>query len=317
MIAQAGSATVEMALLAPEKAQSGNSVALNKDSTSDKSEEFQVFGNDGLTFFDFLDIINPLQHIPIISTLYRSITGDEIDPAAKIAGGTLYGGPIGAVASLVDVAIEYGTGKDIGEHALAMVQEQPTNAEVAANPQAQLSADAAHNPYLANSLLAKAGAPQLPNSASSYVASNFVLAQESVSQNTNKSYGNAAGMSAIPVARQSYADQIAAYMPDKPAKAAAPDLGMLSDIKHLEKAGIVSEQPKSEKPLDLKPRYSTQATKEQIKQAEAAYQKMAVANNNWLINSMMDGMNRMEKPDPGRSLDDLAPDTQKTAAAVH
>jgi len=53
--------------------------------------------------------------------LYRSITGDEIDPAAKIAGGTLYGGPIGAIASLIDVAVEHGTGKDIGEHALAMV----------------------------------------------------------------------------------------------------------------------------------------------------------------------------------------------------
>lgn len=114
-----------MALLEPQKAQQQNSIAFNKDNKTDditgKSEEFQAFGDDGLTFWDFLDIINPLQHIPVISTFYRSITGDEIDPAAKIAGGALYGGPIGAIASLIDVAVEHGTGKDIGEHALAMV----------------------------------------------------------------------------------------------------------------------------------------------------------------------------------------------------
>ena len=174
MIAQAGSATVEMALLAPEKAQSANSVALNKDPTSEKNEEFQVFGNDGLTFWDFLDIINPLQHIPIVSTLYRSITGDEIDPAAKVAGGTLYGGPIGAVASLIDVAVEYGTGKDIGEHALAVVQEEPASAEIASNTPAQLSAGAANNPYLANSYLANAGAPKLPKGLTQLTSSNTV-----------------------------------------------------------------------------------------------------------------------------------------------
>ncbi len=312
MIAQAGSATVETALLAPEKAQSANSVALNKDSTSEKNEEFQVFGNDGLTFWDFLDIINPLQHIPIISTLYRSITGDEIDPAAKVAGGTLYGGPIGAVASLIDVAVDFGTGKDIGEHALAMVQEQPANAEIASNTPAQLSAEAANNPYLANSYLANAAIPQLPKSASSYVASNFVMAQETA----DKTDGSA-GMSAIPVAQQSYAEQIAAYTPSKAAKASAPDLGLLSDINSLEKSGIIPEQSRVNKPLNLKPRYSTQATNARIQQAEAAYQNVAAANNDWLVNSMMDGMNRLEKMAPERTLEGLAPDSQKSVAAVH
>ena len=45
-----------------------------------------LFGQDGFTFFDFLDIINPLQHIPVISTIYRSLTGDKIDPGSRIAG---------------------------------------------------------------------------------------------------------------------------------------------------------------------------------------------------------------------------------------
>ena len=41
MIAQAAGAKVEMVLLAPEKAQPANSVALNKDSTSEKVRNFK------------------------------------------------------------------------------------------------------------------------------------------------------------------------------------------------------------------------------------------------------------------------------------
>jgi hypothetical protein len=78
-----------------------------------------LFGDDGFTFGDFLDIINPLQHIPIVNTVYRAMTGDKIDPGARIAGGGLFGGPIGLVASLVSGMVEESTGKDPGEHALA------------------------------------------------------------------------------------------------------------------------------------------------------------------------------------------------------
>ena len=46
-------------------------------------------------------------------------------------------------------------------------------------------------------------------------------------------------MSAILVVRLSYADQITAYMSKKQIAVAVPDLGLLSDITHLEKAGII------------------------------------------------------------------------------
>jgi hypothetical protein len=85
-------------------------------------EGFEAFGEDGPTFFDILDIINPLQHIPIVSTLYREVTGDEIDPVPRVAGGALFGGLIGAVASLVNVVIDELTGSDIGEHVLALFE---------------------------------------------------------------------------------------------------------------------------------------------------------------------------------------------------
>ncbi len=66
---------------------------------------FKPFGDDGLTFADVIDIVNPLQHIPILSTFYRKLTGDTIDPAIRIAGGALFGGPLGALASTLAVAV--------------------------------------------------------------------------------------------------------------------------------------------------------------------------------------------------------------------
>jgi hypothetical protein len=68
-----------------------------------------------------IDIINPLQHIPVVSTLYRQITGDEISPAARIAGDTLFGGPLGTMVALADVTSEKISGKDIGGNVMAML----------------------------------------------------------------------------------------------------------------------------------------------------------------------------------------------------
>jgi hypothetical protein len=81
--------------------------------------------SNGFGFFDFIkavvDVINPLQHIPVISTLYRDITGDEIHPIARIAGDGLFGGPLGAMAGMADVALKDSTGKDAGETVMALL----------------------------------------------------------------------------------------------------------------------------------------------------------------------------------------------------
>lgn len=61
--------------------------------------------NDQIGFLDFLDIINPLQHLPIISNIYRSMTGDEIKPVAKIIGDSIYGGPIGAATGMITTVL--------------------------------------------------------------------------------------------------------------------------------------------------------------------------------------------------------------------
>lgn len=82
--------------------------------------------DDGFDFWDFLDIINPLQHLPIISQIYRAVTGDEIDPAARLIGGGLYGlgllgtGWIGLAADAINVAVEEATGDDIPGHLIEL-----------------------------------------------------------------------------------------------------------------------------------------------------------------------------------------------------
>ena len=78
------------------------------------------WGADGFTFGDLLDLINPLRHVPIVSTLYRSATGDDISPGASIAGGGLFGGVFGLVSAVVNVMLKEATGSDIGERVVAL-----------------------------------------------------------------------------------------------------------------------------------------------------------------------------------------------------
>jgi len=72
-------------------------------------------------FGDLIDTINPLQHIPVVSTLYRAITGDEIGNVPRVVGDTLFGGPLGFITGMVNVALREESGKDLGEHMLALV----------------------------------------------------------------------------------------------------------------------------------------------------------------------------------------------------
>lgn len=87
------------------------------DAAPQKSEKKE----GGFGFFDLLDMINPLQHIPVVGTIYRAITGDEIRSISRIIGGAVFGGPMGAASGLVTAVIEDGTGQEPGELALSFV----------------------------------------------------------------------------------------------------------------------------------------------------------------------------------------------------
>jgi hypothetical protein len=90
-------------------------------------------GTVDMDFWDFVDIVNPLQHIPVVNTIYRELTGDTIKGVSRVIGGGLYGGIIGLVAGVGSAIIAETTGKDPGEHLLAMLtgsdDETPASAE--------------------------------------------------------------------------------------------------------------------------------------------------------------------------------------------
>lgn len=68
----------------------------------------------GASFHDLLDVINPLQHLPVVGTVYRWLTGDEPGNLARVVGDGLYGGPVGAITGLFN-AISRDGGEDMGE----------------------------------------------------------------------------------------------------------------------------------------------------------------------------------------------------------
>ncbi|MBL4614300.1 MAG: hypothetical protein JKY27_05440 [Magnetovibrio sp.] len=75
---------------------------------------------ESINLFDtLLDTVNPLQHIPGVSTAYRAVTGDESNALANMAGGFLFGGPVGLAAGAATSFLEMLTGKDLMGHAMA------------------------------------------------------------------------------------------------------------------------------------------------------------------------------------------------------
>jgi hypothetical protein len=81
----------------------------------------QLFlGPDGeFGWDDFVDLINPLQHIPFVNMAYRAITGDEIYGAARMVDVAL--GPIAGASTAIDLAFRDVTGESMADNAIAAV----------------------------------------------------------------------------------------------------------------------------------------------------------------------------------------------------
>ncbi len=81
-----------------------------------------LWSQGGFSFKDLLDIVNPLQHIPVVGSIYRYLTGDEPAAGTRIIGDALYGGPIGFGVSVASTALlTDAAGHDPGERLLADV----------------------------------------------------------------------------------------------------------------------------------------------------------------------------------------------------
>ncbi|HEY3304624.1 MAG TPA: hypothetical protein VGL70_13920 [Candidatus Binatia bacterium] len=112
----------------------------------EKKSAIKWWSKENFSFKDILDMLNPLQHLPVISTLYRAWTGEGIGGVARIIGGAIYGragGFISMATSVVNAAIGAFTGKDIGERVYAAVFGDPkaseTNALAAASTPTSLA----------------------------------------------------------------------------------------------------------------------------------------------------------------------------------
>jgi hypothetical protein len=172
----------------------------------------------GFGFRDLLDIINPLQHLPIIGSIYRWATGDRPGEAAQVAGDALYGGPIGVGISLLSASLQDSQGHDLGERALAYVfgpsdkqatavaSATPAPAPAATPAAAQVPAKADHPPMslfggIATPVppipqsVATTGAPN--TAARDFLARNAVL-ERSVVAGTRFAPGTSAPVPLVP-----------------------------------------------------------------------------------------------------------------------
>ncbi len=73
--------------------------------------------DDDLSVDDLVDLLNPLQHIPIIGTIYRAVTGDAIKPDVQVAGSLLFGLATGSIllsaaSGIASAIFEQSTGEE-------------------------------------------------------------------------------------------------------------------------------------------------------------------------------------------------------------
>jgi hypothetical protein len=88
--------------------------------------EQPFWGDDGFGFADLLDMLNPLQHIPLVSDIYRDVSGDEASEGARLLGGLIYGavggGLAGVAGALANGALRHETDEDVWGHMRDLVQ---------------------------------------------------------------------------------------------------------------------------------------------------------------------------------------------------
>lgn len=180
---------------------------------------------DGFSFDDLLDIVNPLQHLPVVSTVYREITGDAIRPESRVLGGGLFGGLLGAAASLVDVAVESFSGDSMGGHVMTALfgedEAAPasneelvqTAAREAATTPPPMSPALPNTPTVAPSTTRPAAKAALPQTGSAASDIPTAPALQSLSPSAFDALLDSFGTSATPANNNDKPDPGLAYAP--------------------------------------------------------------------------------------------------------
>jgi hypothetical protein len=97
---------------------------------------------------DFVDIINPLQHIPVVAQIYRAVTGDQAYGLSTFIGAAPFG-PLSLASAVVDTVIRSQTGHDAGTDMAARIlgidNRTPEEADLRLSPGYADDADVAQS----------------------------------------------------------------------------------------------------------------------------------------------------------------------------
>ena len=98
----------------------------------DAIEQAKIWSSDeGGSFLDVLDAVNPLQHVPVVSTIYRAVTGDQIGLAPRMIGAAIFGGPLGIILAGLSALFEEASGGDVADHMVALFDDAPEGGDTA------------------------------------------------------------------------------------------------------------------------------------------------------------------------------------------
>ncbi len=114
----------------------------------DTLEQAKFWSSDeGASFGEVLDAVNPLHHIPVVSSIYRAISGDTIGFGPRLIGAAIFGGPLGLIFAGISALIEEASGGNVAEQALALFEDltgdgEPAPADVIATVPGDAGGDA-------------------------------------------------------------------------------------------------------------------------------------------------------------------------------
>ena len=170
-----------------------------------------------MSFRNVLSMLNPLQYLPVIGTIYRAVTGDEIPEAVRSVGSlivsTVLGGPIGAAINVALLVVQKITGFDLDKTAQALLTGNSPANHPANDPPAVVASGA-----VANSVTASAPAPN-PGAAVASASASAALSTAALRA------APAPGVStAQPSAIGSTSGAVPALAPTPPARAEAPPI---------------------------------------------------------------------------------------------
>ena len=90
-----------------------------------RSSDKAVADDDAFGFLDILSMLNPLQYLPVVGSIYRGLTGDKIPETVSTIGSMvvsgLLGGPLGVAINAASTALQKLVGFDPDEVARSVL----------------------------------------------------------------------------------------------------------------------------------------------------------------------------------------------------